>query len=391
MKKLLSLVLALTMLFSAAVYIFPAGVGAEEYDASKIFVDVPADAWFKGAVDFVGSRGIMGGAGQANTFKPSDLSTRSMVAVILHRLEGEPAASKKSPFTDLTQDWYVAAADWAYESGVVKGSSETTFNPDGKVTRQEIVTMLYRYADYCGVDVRDKSSVSDFEDGASVASWALESVEWALGAGLINGRNDGGRVLLAPMGNTQRSEMATILSRFITKLEEENTEMAEDAVDPIYKASATLKESESCDTHKASLHIQMGTPAKTSEHELGAVIVSALGLDPSIYSVIFGNGVFASFAKEYSKTENGGFTTASLSFEIKNLRTVGETVKFTSFPVAVRRNDWYAHACAIDCGEGNITDETLSAQLGEFDSLYLCREHSCVHVEAGSISESVVD
>ena len=180
MKKILSLVLTLTMLFSAAVYILPAGVGADGYDASKIFVDVPADAWFKSAVDFVGSRGIMGGAGQANTFKPADLSTRSMVAVILHRLEGEPAAAEKSPFTDLTQDWYVAAADWAYESGVVKGSSATTFNPDGKVTRQEIVTMLYRYADYCGVDVSDKSSVSDFEDGSTVAAWALSQLNGRL-------------------------------------------------------------------------------------------------------------------------------------------------------------------------------------------------------------------
>jgi hypothetical protein len=191
------------MLFAMAVYVLP--VGADGYDASAVFVDVPADAWFKTAVDFVGSRGIMGGAGQADTFKPSDLSTRSMVAVILHRLEGEPAATVTSPFVDLSQDWYKAAASWAYESGVVKGSSATTFNPDGNVTRQELVTMLYRYAGYCGVDVSDKSSASDFEDGSTVASWALESVEWALGAGLMNGRNDGGKVLLAPMGNTQRS------------------------------------------------------------------------------------------------------------------------------------------------------------------------------------------
>ncbi|MBR6808428.1 MAG: S-layer homology domain-containing protein, partial [Clostridia bacterium] len=155
-KKLLSLTLTLALLLSTFAYVIP--VGADEYDSSKVFVDVPADAWFKSAVDFVASRGIMGGAGQANTFKPSDLSTRSMLAVILHRLEGEPAANTKSPFVDLIQDWYRAAAEWAYESGVVKGSSATTFNPDGKVTRQELVTMLYRYADYCGMDVSDKSS-----------------------------------------------------------------------------------------------------------------------------------------------------------------------------------------------------------------------------------------
>ena len=253
MKKLISLILTLAMILSSAAFIFPAGAGADEYDASAVFIDVPADAWFKAAVDFVGSRGIMGGAGQADTFKPSDLSTRSMVAVILHRLEGEPAAAERSPFTDLTGDWYVAAADWAYESGVVKGSSDTTFNPDGKVTRQELVTMLYRYAGYCGVDVSDKADSSAFPDSGDVAPWALESVEWALGAGLINGRQDGGKVLLAPMGNTQRSEMATILSRFITKLESEVN-----PVDPMYANVETLGKTQLCYAHKAAIHLQLG-------------------------------------------------------------------------------------------------------------------------------------
>ncbi len=371
------------MLLSAAVYLLP--VGADDYDSSKVFVDVPADAWFKEAVDFVASRGIMGGAGQADTFKPSDLSTRSMVAVILHRLEGEPAVSAKSPFTDLTQDWYVAAADWAYESGVVKGSSATTFNPDGKVTRQEIVTMLYRYADYCGVDVSDKSSVSDFEDGASVASWALESVEWALGAGLINGRNDGGKVLLAPMGNTQRSEMATILSRFITKLESEKNQ-----VDPLFAKSDELKAASVCDPHKAPLHLQLGSPDSVTEAELGVAIVSAFGFDPAIYSVTHANGGFASFVKAYSKLKNGEYTTVPMTFEINNLRTVDDAVKFTSLPVAFRRNDWYSGARAIECTTAPIVDEVLNLELAETKSLYVCREHEYVHFEAGSLSDTAL-
>ena len=272
MKKLLSLILTLAMLVSTFVLVLPTGAGADEYDSSKVFTDVPADAWFKTAVDFVGSRGIMGGAGQADTFKPADLSTRSMVAVILHRLEGEPAAAAAAPFTDLSQDWYKAAASWAYASGVVKGSSETTFNPDGKVTRQELVTMLYRYAGYCGLNMTDKSSVSDFPDSADVASWALESVEWALGAGLINGRQDGGKTVLAPMGNTQRSEMATILSRFITKLEEAGA-----TVDPLFGKADALKSGGICDTHKAALHLQLGAPDGVTESEISAMIVSALG------------------------------------------------------------------------------------------------------------------
>jgi len=220
MKKLFTFILTFAMILSSAAFIFPAGAGAEEYDASKIFVDVPADAWFKTAVDFVGSRGTMGGAGQANTFKPADLSTRSMITVIIHRLEGEPAANKIAPFTDLTGNWYMPAVEWAYEFGVVKGSSETTFNPDGNVTRQELVTMLYRYIKTKGIDMSLKGDVSSFADGGDVAEWAKEAVEWALGVGLISGRNVNGQLLLAPGGNSQRSELATIFMRLTEKYED---------------------------------------------------------------------------------------------------------------------------------------------------------------------------
>ena len=220
MKKLFTFILTFAMILSSAVFLFPAGAGAEEYDASKIFVDVPHDAWFKTAVDFVGSRGTMGGAGQANTFKPADLSTRSMITVIIHRLEGEPAANKIAPFADLTADWYMAAIEWAHEAGVVKGSSETTFNPDGNITRQELVTMLYRYIKTKRVDMSLKGDVSSFADGGEVAEWAKEAVEWALGAGLISGRNINGQLLLAPAGNSQRSEMATVLMRLYEKYED---------------------------------------------------------------------------------------------------------------------------------------------------------------------------
>jgi len=221
MKKLISFVLTLTLLLTSLCTVLPAGA-----DSADKFTDVAGDAWYRDAVNYVASNGIMGGAGSDTTFKPADLSTRSMIAVILHRLEGEPAAKKDSPFTDLKQDWYVAAVEWAYESGVVKGSSDTTFNPDGNITRQEIVTMLYRFAQYKKLDTADKGKTDSFSDKADVASWASEAVVWALGAGLLNGRNESGKVLLAPLGNTQRCEMATIFQRFCEKYElfKEDTE-----------------------------------------------------------------------------------------------------------------------------------------------------------------------
>ncbi len=383
MKRIISLFLIVSML--TAMVLSAMYVSGDEFNSSEVFVDVPADSWFKGAVDFVASRGIMGGAGNVNTFKPADLSTRSMVAVILHRLEDEPVAVKKSPFTDLSQDWYVSAANWAYETGVVKGSSDTTFNPDGKVTRQELVTMLYRYAKFCGLNVTGKADASAFEDGSTVASWALESVEWALDAGLINGRNDGGKILLAPMGNTQRSEMATILSRFITKLEK-----AENTVDPLFAKADALKVEGKCSAHKAVLHIQMCAPATVNESAISYAIVSSLGLDPSIYSVTLASGVLDSFVKAYSAVKNGVFVTIPLTFDLNNLRTADESVKFTSLPVAVRRNDWGAAPCAIECNAPGITDETLNANITEFDSLYACREHGYVHLEGSALTESSV-
>ncbi|MBR5633099.1 MAG: S-layer homology domain-containing protein, partial [Clostridia bacterium] len=380
MKKLISMLLIAVMLASA---LFSAVlVSGGEFNSSEIFIDVPADSWFKESVDFVASRGIMGGAGSANTFKPTDLSTRSMVAVILHRLEGEPAAVKASPFTDLSQDWYKAAAEWAYETGVVKGSSDTTFNPDGKVTRQELVTMLYRYAKFCGLNVTDRADSSAFEDGSTVASWALESVEWGLGVGLINGRNDGTKTLLAPMGNSQRSEMATILSRFITKLE-----AAENTVDPLFDKADALKAVNKCASHKASLHLQLGAPAGVTESAVSYAVTASLGLDPSIYSVTLADGELDALVNAYSAVKNGAFAKADLTFELNNLRTADESVKFTDLSVAVRRNDWAASPCAIECNAAGIKDEMLDAEIGELESLYYCREHGYVHVEASSLSE----
>ena len=130
----------------------------------------------------------MGGDGRADTFKPDNVSTRAMIAVILHRFEGEPAASGSSPFTDLSDDWYVAAVDWAYEAGVVKGTSAVTFSPDGEVTRQELVTMFFRYASLRGLDVTERAPVFAFPDGGAVADWATDAMEWALGTGLVVGR-----------------------------------------------------------------------------------------------------------------------------------------------------------------------------------------------------------
>ncbi|MBR3640145.1 MAG: S-layer homology domain-containing protein, partial [Clostridia bacterium] len=131
MKKAFSFLLSAVMLFAAALPAVPAPDAG--YDSSAAFVDVPSGAWFREYVDFVASRGIMGGDGTPYTFLPQKFSTRAMIAVILHRLEGKPQASGASGFTDITADWYIPAVEWAYGAGVVKGVSATAFNPDAAV------------------------------------------------------------------------------------------------------------------------------------------------------------------------------------------------------------------------------------------------------------------
>lgn len=380
MKKIVSFILTLAMLLSSSAYLLPAG--ANDYDSSKVFRDVSAKAWFKADVDFVASRGIMGGSGQADTFKPSDFSTRAMLAVILHRLEGEPEANAKAPFTDLKQKWYAAAAHWAYESGVVKGSSETTFNPNGNVTRQELVTMIHRYAEFCGLDVSERKDASEFPDSGKVAKWALESVEWALAAGLINGRKEGAETLLAPKGNTKRSELAAILHRFITKLEREGKN-----VDPLYGKVTALGKASLCEEHKAALHLQLGPIGTVTEAGLGAFILSYMGLDTSIYSVSFKSGAIESFNEKYAKTGAGEGVLIPVSFTVNNNRTLGSEASLDSFPLWVVRNDWYTVPREIPCSFDRISDEEIAAEISEFDSLYVCPEHKCVHIEAEKLTE----
>ena len=378
-KRIVSFILALIMIASASASFAAAG---SEYDSSEIFVDVPADAWFAPYVDYVASRGIMGGDGRADTFKPDNFSTRAMIAVILHRFEGEPAASGSSPFTDLSDDWYVAAVDRAYEAGVVKGTSAVTFSPDGEGTRQELVTMFFRYASLRGLDVTERAPVFAFPDGGAVADWATDAMEWALGTGLVVGRDSGSSVLLAPEDKMPRCELATVLTRFLPKFEEKS------GVDPLFTIADELKDADACSAHGAILHIETGSPESETEYALSAAILAALGLDPSIYDVTFADGVYHSFADTYGNAKNGEFVTVPLSFEIDNVRTTDGPVSFESVPVAFLRNDFYSSPRAVRCDTDRIEDEALNALLGDVSASYACTDHGCVHLEAGTLTEA---
>lgn len=178
---------------------------------SAAFVDVPEEIWYHDSVDYVLEHGLMKGISQDH-FDPDGKLTRGMLATILYRISGAPE-SGEHPFTDVAEGlWYSEAIAWAYESGVVKGIDARTFAPDAPVTRQQAATMLYRYGLSLGQELSPRGDLSAFRDADRVAGYAREPMSWAVGAGIINGV---GRDLLEPEGTATRAQIAKIISLWL--------------------------------------------------------------------------------------------------------------------------------------------------------------------------------
>lgn len=147
------------------------------------------------------------------TFAPGMEITRGMLVTVLWRLEGSPKSSKDSGFTDVPADQYYAdAVDWAAENEIVNGMGGTLFEPNGPATREQLVTVLYRYAKYLGEDTSASASLSKFSDASRVGAYAQEAMQWAVGSGLVNGVTP---TTLCPQNNTPREQLATLLIRLI--------------------------------------------------------------------------------------------------------------------------------------------------------------------------------
>ena len=151
-----------------------------------------------------------------STFSPDRASNRGMIAAILYRLEGRPRAGTP-PFTDVAADSYCAdAGAWAEQQGIVRGFDDGTFRPEGRITRQQLAAILFRYTEYRGADTAGRTDLSRFSDSAAVADYAREALAWAVSAGLLQGRSDG---TLNPSGSATRAQTAVILQRLETLLE----------------------------------------------------------------------------------------------------------------------------------------------------------------------------
>ncbi len=177
----------------------------------KQFSDVKPTDWFYDAVYDVVNKGLMKGTSET-TFSPQLGTTRAMLVTILYRLAGEPQAGQTAAFSDLESgSWYVDAVAWAAQNGIVNGYQDGTFKPNQDLTREQLVTMLYRYAQFNGQDVSAKVDLSGYTDSASISPYALDAMQWAVAKGIIKGVGDN---KLAPQGSATRAQIATMMSRF---------------------------------------------------------------------------------------------------------------------------------------------------------------------------------
>ena len=175
------------------------------------FTDVDENDWFYDEVVYVYENGLMNGVG-GNRFAPNTATNRAMLATILYRLAGEPDVSGDLPFTDVAAgQWYTDAVLWAAQNGIVNGVAEGIFAPMNTLTREQLVTMLYRYAEAEGYDVSAAADLSGYPDAGKVLSYAQKAMSWAVAEGIVAGMDDG---TLNPAGNATRAQIATILMRF---------------------------------------------------------------------------------------------------------------------------------------------------------------------------------
>lgn len=187
---------------------------AEEAGQTGTFTDVKDTDWFKADVEAAVAGKLMSGT-SATTFSPKGVTTRAMVVTTLYRLDGSPETTAKTAFTDVAADsYYAAAVAWAAENQIASGTSETTFDPNKAVTREQLAKFLYNYAVFKGMDVSvgEDTNILSYDDATEISEYAVPAIQWACGAGLMNGTD--GKLL--PSGTAIRCQFAAILNRFCT-------------------------------------------------------------------------------------------------------------------------------------------------------------------------------
>ena len=180
------------------------------------FTDVKKTDWFYPAVMYVYQQGLMNGT-TTTSFAPNQAVTRAQPPTILYRLEGSPDVTELNPFADVRAgQWYTDGVIWAAGAGLVDGYDGykvPIFGPADSVTREQLATILYRYAQYKEWDVSQRDDLMSYTDSGDISAWAREAVQWACGSGIIHG--NGGK--LNPKAGATRAELAGMLQRMLEK------------------------------------------------------------------------------------------------------------------------------------------------------------------------------
>lgn len=183
------------------------------------FYDVSQTDWFYAQVGYAYEHGLFSGM-DAHHFSPQLTMNRAMLMSVLHRLAGAPTAADGPSFDDVPAgQWYTQAVTWGAAQGITSGVGPATFNPNGQVTREQAVVMMYNYAvGYLGQSPGVGADLSGYGDQTKVSGWARTAMSWAVQQGIVSGVNNGGSLTLEPQRSATRAEMATMLQGFREKI-----------------------------------------------------------------------------------------------------------------------------------------------------------------------------
>ena len=191
-----------------------AGHGKEAQSAAVRFLDVPSGAWYAEAVRYVSANGLMSGTG-VSIFSPDEPASRAMLATILYRAAGSPNVKASTGFSDVTAGtWYSDAVEWAAQNGIINGYGGGRFGPDDPVTREQLATVLWRYAG------SPAAAGEDYADESAIAAFAAGAVDWARSCGAMTGK---GENRFDPKGGATRAELAMVLLNYFAAEEDGGT------------------------------------------------------------------------------------------------------------------------------------------------------------------------
>ncbi|MBR4132712.1 MAG: S-layer homology domain-containing protein, partial [Oscillospiraceae bacterium] len=177
------------------------------------FTDASPTAWYHDGVHWALAEGVMNGV-SSGRFAPDSPTSRAMIVTMLYRMEGEPRGSGAATFKDVPAgQWYTEAVNWAFANGIVNGYSAEKYGPDDNLTREQLVTILERYAKYKGMDVSkgEEAYLTGYDDAGIISDWAVKAFRWAVDAGIIQGVTD---TRLSPQTSATRAQVATMLMRY---------------------------------------------------------------------------------------------------------------------------------------------------------------------------------